>query len=278
MNYETDEIKGRVFSGDLKSSFLGYFIEFKNEDSSFKTPLKIDGTFKLKISAQKYDINIYDKDALVKLDLKSPDYINDGNIHIPYLDGEFDYKNDLDLKQLLNHYSKLLKEIDYLNEYLSFDESEIQKYIETLLEIAQRDRIALNQAKIYIDYLDEKVNMSKEDLEFSILLENVSNKIEVVKNNGLFEIEDIDEISKTRDLDKLRQYHRSMIEKYVSLNKNDVIEECFFNLKLEGIYTNNEKLAGELIEKAHAALNGKDYDELLNIVNLLYELDERLIK
>lgn len=278
LNYETDEIKGKVFSGDLKSSFLGYFIEFKNEDSSFKTPLKIDGTFKLKISAQKYDINIYDKDTLVKLDLKSPDYIHDGDIHIHYVDGEFDYKNDLDLKQLLNHYSKLLKEIDYLNEYLSFDESEIQKYIETLLEIAQRDRIALNQAKIYIDYLDEKVNMSKEDLEFSILLENVSNKIEVVKNNDLFEIDDIDEISKTRDLDKLRQYHRSMIEKYVYLNKNDVIKECFFNLKLEGIYTNNEKLAGELVEKAHVALNGKDYDELLNIVNLLYELDERLIK
>ena len=35
------------------------------------------------------------------------------------------------------------------------------------------------------------------------------------------------------------------------------------------------KLADELIEKAHDAADNKDYEELFDIINLLYELDER---
>ena len=155
------------------------------------------------------------------------------------------------------------------------NECEIQKYIETLLEISQRDKIALNQTEIYIDYLTGIVEDAKRNLEHSMLLENVAGKIEVVKNNGLFEIGDLCNDLEKYDLDELRDIHASLVEEYVSLNRDDVIIDCFFNLKLEGIYTNNEKLADELIENAQLALNLKDYEELLSIVNVLYELDER---
>ena len=169
-------------------------------------------------------------------------------------------------------------EIDYLNEFSSPNTDEIQRYIEILLEIAQRDRIAINQAEIYIDYLTDIVEDLKRDLKHSMLLENVTEKIEVIKNSNLFEIDGIEENLKNTTLDELEDIHGLLVEKYVSLNKNEVIVECFFNLKLEGVYTNNEKLADELIEKAQIALNTNDYDELFSIVNVLYEIDERTIK
>ena len=109
-----------------------------------------------------------------------------------------------------------------------------------------------------------------------MLLENVSKKIEAVKNNGLFDIGDID--LENSGPEELKEIHATLVERYVMLNRDDVIVSCFFNLKLEGIYTNNEKLADELIEKAHDALNLKDFDELFSIVNVLYELDEREAK
>jgi hypothetical protein len=213
---------------------------------------------------------------LQKLDERSPDRVDGENMHIPYLNGSFSLDCDADLKELMRQYSKLLKEIDYLNEYSMINECDLQKYIETLLEIAQRDRIALNQAEIYIGHLESIVESAKADLEYSMLLENVSKKIEAVRNNGLFTIGDINLESKSYD--ELKDIHAALVERYVVLNSDDVVVSCFFNLKLEGIYTNNEKLADELIEKAHDALNLKDFDELFSIVNLLYELDEREAK
>lgn len=271
ISHKNGILRGRVFSNDLKSSFLGHHIEIASE----RIPLKIDGTFKLKNPPFEYDINVYDNDKLERLDVKSPNHVDGEEIYIPYLDKHFGIDDGIGLKELMNQYSKLLKEIDYLNEFSLVDEGEIQKYIETLLEIAQRDKMAINQAKIYIDYLTDIVEDLKRDLEHSMLLENVSAKIEVIKANNLFEIGDIEENLKDCSLDELQGIYSSLIEKYVSLNRNDVIAECFFNLKLEGVYANNEKLADELIEKAQLALNANDYDELFGIVNVLYELDER---
>ena len=197
-------------------------------------------------------------------------------MHIPYLNRTFSLNCEAVLKELMKKYSKLLKEIEYLREYSLINECEVQKYIETMLEIAQRDRIALNQAEIYIGHLASIVEKAKADLEYSMLLENVSKKIEAVKNNGLFDIGDID--LENSGPEELKEIHATLVERYVMLNRDDVIVSCFFNLKLEGIYTNNEKLADELIEKAHGALNLKDFDELFSIVNVLYELDEREAK
>ncbi|WP_405290762.1 Hsp70 family protein [Methanobrevibacter sp.] len=271
LKHKNGVLKGKVFSNDLKSSFLGYDIEIASE----RVPLKIDGTFKLENPPQKYDIAIWDNENPVELDAKSPDCVDGEMIFIPYLNKEFDINADSQFKELMNRYSKLLKEIDYLSEYSLINECEIQKYIETLLEISQRDKIALNQTEIYIDYLTGIVEDAKRNLEHSMILENVAGKIDVVKNNGLFEIGDRGNDLEKCDLDELRDIHASLVEEYVSLNRDDVIIDCFFNLKLEGVYTNNEKLADELIENAQLALNLKDYEELLSIVNVLYELDER---
>ena len=91
------------------------------------------------------------------------------------------------------------------------------------------------------------------------------------------DILDIGEIGKLaeKNLDELKDTYSLMVEKYVSANRDDVIEECFFIFFLDGIYNKNEKLADELIENANAALADNDYEELFDIVNVLYEIDER---
>lgn len=65
-----------------------------------------------------------------------------------------------------------------------------------------------------------------------------------------------------------------MIEEYVNLNKNEVIEACFFNLRYDGVYANQSKADG-LIGDALIAISNSDYEELFGIVEKLYELDER---
>jgi hypothetical protein len=168
----------------------------------------------------------------------------------------------------------LLRDIDYLNDYTSIDECEIQKYIETLLEMGQRDKIALNQAEIYISHLKAIVDEAKYDLEYSVLLENVSRKMKIIECSDILDIGEIGKLEE-KNLDELKDTYSLLVEKYVSANRDDVIEECFFNLKLDGIYNKNEKLADELIENANAALADNDYEELFDIVNVLYEIDER---
>ena len=266
--------RGRVFSHDLKSSFLGYFIEFEDGSSSTKIPLNIDGTFRLKDISKRCIINLYNGKTHVGLDERSPSRIDDGNIYIPYLDDKFPISCDSDIGELMNRYAELVRQIDYLNQYSSFSHVEIQSYVELLLEIARRDVLAINQAEIYISHLEDLVCDAKRDLEFSILLENVSNKMRIAEENDLFETGSIDGIIESRNLEKLKAFYISLIEKYVELNRNEVIEECFFNLKLNGIFTDNEDFAADLIEKAHHALSLNDYDELLDIVNILYEIDE----
>ena len=126
--------------------------------------------------------------------------------------------------------------------------------------------------------MDNIVQDKKRDLEFEMLKENVLNKISFVENNGLFDIENIEEILENKDLDKLKQFYSNLIEIYVDMNQKKVIKEVYFNLKMDGIYTNTEKLASELIEKAQRALNINDYEGLFDIITLLYELDERKTK
>ena len=270
LSHKNGILRGRVFSNDLKSSFLGHSIEIASQI----LPLKIDGKFKLKNPPHEYDINIYENENQLVLDDKSPNHIRDDMIFIPFLNNQFNINGESTLKELMSRYSKILKEIDYLSEYTLIDECEIQKYIETLLEIGQRDKIALNQAEIYINHLKAIVDEAMDNLEYSMLLENISRKMKIVKSSDIFETEVFGKLEE-KDLDELKDTYSLLVEKYVLANRNDVIEECFFNLKLEGIYTNNEKLADELIENANAALADNDYEGLFDIVNLLYEIDER---
>ena len=274
LDYENGQIKGKVFSQDLALSFLGYSIEFKNEFSSVKLPLSIDGTFKFSATGLNYDISIFNDEELVELDKKSLNSINYGKVFIPYFNDEFGLENNRDYDEWIQIYSRILYEIDYLNEYSDFSEDEIQKYIETLLEIALRDDIALNLVNIYINYLNKSVNDAIDDLKFSRLLENVSRKIDIVRDNDLFEIRDLDDIVENNDFNNLKDYYNYLIETYVELNRNSVIEECFFNLKIDGIYL-DDIIAKKLIENGQVALNKRNYGELLKIINQLYELDKR---
>ena len=140
--------------------------------------------------------------------------------------------------------------------------------------MGQRDKIALNQAEIYISHLKAIVDEAKYDLEYSVLLENVSRKMKIIECSDILDIGEIGKLEE-KNLDELKDTYSLLVEKYVSANRDDVIEECFFNLKLDGIYNKNEKLADELIENANAALADNDYEELFDIVNVLYEIDER---
>ena len=177
----------------------------------------------------------------------------------------------------MNRYIRLLKEVEFLKDHSYRIDDDLMKYIDRLIEISKRNPIAFNLTQIYLNHLDYIVNNFKEDLEFSILRDNVLRKIRIVKENDLFDIDDTQHISNIENLAELKEFYSSLIEKYVFLNKNEVIRECFYNLKLEGVYSNNENLAFELLDKGQSALFVKDYDELLDIVNMLYELDERWV-
>ena len=276
LDYENNEIKGKVFSDDLKPSFLGCHIEFKGENKLIKIPLDINGAFKGQFDLDKYDIAVYQNDEIALLSDKSPACVDGDNIYIPYFDKAFSMKNNFNLYDLTAQYSKLQNDIDYLNKYSRFHEMELQKYVEILLQLAKKDKTALNQLGIYIGYLNNLISDSIRELEFSILFRNVENKIRIVNDNNLFEIENIGNILENKDLDRLKRDYANLVEKYVILNRDRVIKDCFLNLKYEGIYIGNEEFADELIKDAQLALNLKDNKKLLGIINQLYEIDQRI--
>lgn len=275
---KNNSLLGKVFSIDERFSFLGFEIGFKSRDNLVKVPLSIDGEFSVELDDNNFNINIYHNDAEINLDIKSPGSARGDTIRIPYLESSFAVDgNAVSLDSLMNRYIRLLKEVEFLKDHSYRIDDDLMKYIDRLIEISKRNPIAFNLTQIYLNHLDYIVNNFKEDLEFSILLENVLRKIRIVKENDLFDIDDTQHISKNGNLAELKEFYSSLIEKYVFLKKNEVIRECFYNLKLEGVYSNNENLAFELLDKGQSALYVKDYDELLDIVNMLYELDERWV-
>lgn len=270
-------ISGNVFTSDDKFSFLGYEIGFENTSGLYKIPLNIDGTFNAPLSFDEYEISVYRGDDRAELDLKSPDYIKNDEILIPYLDSSFSFENyPSSQTELAASYNDLLKDISHLKQYsYSFDDFD---YLERLVEIAKHDSKAISQAFIYIDYFKKLISNAKKDLEFRKLLENVENKVKIVNENGLFEMPSLEDIKKTGDLDNLRRYHASLVEKYTLSNRDEVIKECFYHLKFEGIYSSNKNFSLQLIESGKHAMRSGDFDALLDVVNLLYELDERGIR
>ena len=108
------------------------------------------------------------------------------------------------------------------------------------------------------------------------LLENVENKIRLIKMQGLFDIDDLDdEIRRAidgRDIAGLKDVHYNLMERYVALNSNKVLKACYFNLIYDGIFA---KYPEDLVKKSIEAINDDDNHLLLDIVMELYELDER---
>ena len=108
------------------------------------------------------------------------------------------------------------------------------------------------------------------DLEFSLLLDNVQNKINILNEDI-----ELDEIVERNDFDRLCEVHEHLVEEYVSSNRNRVICELFFNLRDYGIYTENQQISQNIIDDAISAFEGSDYARLFDCVNELYKIDER---
>ena len=181
---------------------------------------------------------------------------------------------------ILDKYSSLIKSIDYLNEYsCSIRGIEIIDYIDRLIELVKIDKRAMQLASIYLDYLENMIKREKFNLNFSMLLENVKNKLDIAKRGELFETADfnryLDIAVNTNDFVKLDEIYNNLIREYVKLNKDDVIISSFFNLKTEGIYDKNRQDYEDLSKRASIALDFHDYDDLAVIVRELYEIDER---
>lgn len=273
---------GRVFSLDDKFSFLGYDIEFadvKKNSSSGKTPINIDGTFKIIMPPGEYEINIYNEDKPVKLDEKSPNMIKYEDIHIPYFNDNFTSFNDeITLDALTYKFVNLTKAIDYLNDYDHLREIDILGYVERLLEISRMDKNAFSQTLIYLDYLESIVDDAVNQLEFERLMANVENKLEIAESKSLFECDEFNNRFKSAEnSDDLKEIYGDIVEKYVELNKDDVVVDVFFNLRYDGVYIDDKQLSQELINDGLVALNNEDYDELSSIVEKLCRIDERNI-
>ena len=265
LNKNKDMVSGKLFSLDDKDSFLGFGIEFVNQKDNYSTgklPLSLEGKFSTNLYDGVWNINVYDGDELVEIDDKSPNKINLDGIYIPFFKRYFSFNEDC-----IEEYDKLVDLVVYLNEYGRFDDWDMLNYVERLIRLGD---VALNQKSIYLNYLNELTLEAKCDLEFSTLLENVKNKINILEVDV-----DLTSIVKDRDFDRLVKVHESLIEKYVLLNGDKVIEECFFNLRIHGIYVENQVYSNELIDEAFSALESSDYDKLFEIVNELYRIDER---
>lgn len=269
-----DFISGKIFSVDDRFSFLGYRVEFVNPKTGktmAEAETNIDGEFNIVLNEKNCLINIYNGDNQLKINEKSPNQIISGKVHIPFFNDDFAYdlKHE-SYKKLSKKYFDLIKEIDCLND---FNDGGTLKYLERLFEIAQKDIRAFNQIKLYLDYIENTLKDTIENMEFDYLLENVENKISVARKNNLFEVQDLDdEIIKSRGIESLRDVYSQLIENYVVLNKNEAIRACFFNLIYEGIYSDS---IDALSERAIEAIGNDDYELLFEIVNELYMMDER---
>ena len=231
----------------------------------------------VKLKEGDYSINIYDSGDIVNIDEKSPNQLISGEMLIPYFKYTFSLKySEITYKKLFKQYIELLKQVNFLKENDSFNENDILEYIERLFEIAQKDKRALNQVEIYLNYIKKTSSDLLNNLNFSNLLDNVINKINIAKRDSLFYVDDLKDKLKLavddKDINILNDIHYQLIERYVLLNKNDVIKECFFNLIYDGIYS---QYPDELIKRAIAAINDSDYNLLSVLVNELYELDGR---
>ena len=282
LNIQKDNVSGRVFTIDDKYSFLGYYVEFIGDEySTGKVPINLDGTFKVPIRQGDYEIVIYDHNSKVEIDERSPILVKNDKMFIKFFDNAFSSDGaNISQMYILDKYSSLIKSIDYLNEYsCSISDIEIIDYIDRLIELVKIDKRAMQLASIYLDYLENMIKREKFNLNFSMLLENVKNKLDIAKRGKLFETADfnryLDIAVNTNDFVKLDEIYNNLIREYVKLNKDDVIISSFFNLKTEGIYDKNRQDYEDLSKRASIALDFHDYDDLAVIVRELYEIDER---
>lgn len=286
-------ISGRVFTGDVKFSFLGYSIEFESNDyTTDRISLDIDGDFRVDLKSKgEYKINIYDdKNEPVELNDKSPDSIRftndnyDFDANIRFFENRLkdSITADITREEVIDRYNELINELDDLNDFYSFNDTNVKEvldYTSTLMNILSRDSKALGLAAIYLNYIMSIINGIKKDLDLAALIENIKNKLNIAYEKNYFDTHDfksqLDIAIENKDLAKLDEIYNEITEKYVIQNKEEVMTSVFFNLRYEGIYSKNALMSEVLIENGLKALNDSNFTQLFNIINQLYELDER---
>ena len=107
---------------------------------------------------------------------------------------------------MVDEYQKQLKIIDYLNDFTKFNDFDCLKLIERLFELSKIDSLALIPLKSCLNKLDKLTNKAQNEFEFSMLLDNVRNKIHIARENQLFGVEGLklDEAIEYEDLNKLK--------------------------------------------------------------------------
>lgn len=250
------ELKGRLFTLNDNYLFLGFSIEFKNNDfTTGKIPVNTDGSFKTKFELKnEYIVSIYHENESITLK-NTFESVDDG-ITFNELNGKY--------QDFLKH-NYILKECDLLN------------YLERLVQISRTDAIAISPANSILTKLSNIITEKENELKFNHLLDNVKSKIVIVKKNGLFDVDDLklDEVIENKDFNELNNIYTELIEKYVKLNRKEVMESVFFNLRYDGVYSKNPEVAEDLITKSLNAISESDYNQLFKYINKLYELDER---
>jgi len=248
---------------DNKTSFLGFSIQLRDLNNGSiisKAPINLDGTFKMDYMGGDFEFGIYDGAESVEMDDKSVSMIMNNEIYIPHLNKFFKLSNDdVDL-------NKLMKSLDYIKDNMELND---RLFIERLVELAQIDGKSNVLLKIYDGHVNELALTQKNHFKFSKLLENVENKLKFL-NESI----ELDDIILSKDYGRLKAIHEQLIEEYVKENRNEVIRDCFYNLKYEGIYSSNQAI--ELIEKGQVELDNSNYDNVICIITELYELDERV--
>jgi len=263
ITHDDDAFKGRIFTLDNKTSFLGFSIQLRDLNNGSiisKAPINLDGTFKMDYMGGDFEFGIYDGAESVEMDDKSVSMIMNNEIYIPHLNKFFKLSNDdVDL-------NKLMKSLDYIKDNMELND---RLFIERLVELAQIDGKSNVLLKIYDGHVNELALTQKNHFKFSKLLENVENKLKFL-NESI----ELDDIILSKDYGRLKAIHEQLIEEYVKENRNEVIRDCFYNLKYEGIYSSNQAI--ELIEKGQVELDNSNYDNVICIITELYELDERV--
>ena len=181
----------RLFSLDSNFVFIGFDIEFVGDKSSSgKILINLDGTFNASWDIKNGDtIQISDDAGFIKLDR------------------EFSTsESDIEIIDLVDEYQKQLKIIDYLNDFTKFNDFVCLKLIERLFELSKIDSLALIPLKSCLNKLDKLTNKAQNEFEFSMLLDNVRNKIHIARENQLFGVEGLklDEAIEYEDLNKLK--------------------------------------------------------------------------
>ncbi|MBQ6218995.1 MAG: Hsp70 family protein [Methanosphaera sp.] len=212
------------------------------------------------------------------------------------LQNKFTYSPQLtSIKKLDERYNSTHNTIDYYkNNYRENDEirhiitriekDEMMEYLEILMKLVKEDKTVINTTVEYINNINNYTEQIDEIMERKSLKQNIDKKI--MKLNNI--IQDFPEERSTLekiiinyenaeeyDTEKLFQILEKLIELYIKLYQKDVITSVFFNLKYEGIYTENEEISEKLFEEASKYLSTHNYKELYNYIKQLYEIDER---